>query len=469
MDKLGEVRGWLRQHLPALVAEYDVPAAAVAVLAGDEVTEHAAGILNTATGVAASTDSVFQLASITKVWTATLVMQLVDEGMLDLDRPVRQYLPGFRVGDEAASAAVTTRQLLSHTAGFDAEPFIEGPDGDGAIGWFVDQYLPGVEQLFGPGEGFSYSNAGFTLLGRIVEILRAKPYRQVIREHLIEPLGLAHAAVRPDEAIRFRTSVGHQAAGPGAGQRPAARWALPYTNEPSGAMLAMSAGDLLQFARMQLRGGLAPDGARLVSVPSIRAMRQPQVEVPPLGPVAVQWGLGLHIEQHPHGQVIGHDGKNLGQHAMLRLVPDKQSAFVLFCNGGGVSGLFHTIAGYLLDELTGIHLPPPLTPPTEPRPVDTARYLGRYQAAEGTITVTASGPGEPATELLLSSEPGPATADILGATPLRHRLVRHHDDTFVTADPGPSSDPHRSFAFVGDDGHGRAAFVHHMRALPRSR
>lgn len=70
-------------------------------------------MLNRATGVEVTTDSLFQIGSITKVWTASLLMQLVDEGLLDLDAPVRRYLPGFRVADEGASARMTVRHLLS--------------------------------------------------------------------------------------------------------------------------------------------------------------------------------------------------------------------------------------------------------------------------------------------------------------------------------------------------------------------
>lgn len=465
MNKLGEVRGWLHERFPGLVAECDVPGAAVAVLAGDEIAEHATGVLNTATGVVVTVDSLFQLASITKAWTATLVMQLVDEGKLDLDRPVREYLPGFRVADQDAGATITPRHLLSHTAGFDAEPFTESTHGDGAIGWFVDQHLPGIGQLFRPGEGFSYSNPGFTLLGRIVEVLRDKPYRQVLREYLIDPLGLQHAATRADEAIRFRASVGHQAAPSATGQRPATRWPLPYSNEPAGAMLAMSARDLLTFARMHLRGGLAQDGTRLVTTSSIQAMRDAQVELPPLWPLRVHWGLGLRIEHHRHGQVIGHDGGNIGQYALLRFVPDREAAFVLFCNGGDAGRLFRTAAVYLLHELADIDPPPPLAPPAQPRRVNSNRYVGRYQAAEGTCTVTASATNEPAAELWLTLQPGPSATEIFGATPTQHRIVCYKDDTFVAADP--DGDEHQTFAFLGDNGHNLAAFIHHGRAIPR--
>jgi CubicO group peptidase (beta-lactamase class C family) len=194
---VGGVRAWLVERFAGLVAEHDVPGAAVAVLVGDDIAEAASGVLNTATGVAATTNSVFQLASVTKLWTATLVMQLVDEGLLDLDRPVRAYLPRFRMADEHASATVTPLQLLSHTAGFDADVVTETTNGDDAIARFVDDYLPTVGQLFAPGEHYSYNNSGYSLLGRIVEVLRGKPYRQVLREHLLDHLACATSRPGP--------------------------------------------------------------------------------------------------------------------------------------------------------------------------------------------------------------------------------------------------------------------------------
>src|SRR4051794_6401925 len=192
MTNLDDVRDWLAQQLPELIAKHDVPGAAVAVLAGGEVIDSAAGVLSRATGVEATTDTVFQIGSITKVWTTTLVMQLVDEGKLDLDRPIRSYLPEFVIADEAAAAVITTRQLLSHTAGFEGDIFNETGKGDDAVEKFVAT-LATTTQLFPPGEMFSYNNAGFAVLGRLVEVLRGTPYDAALREHLFTPLGLVHA------------------------------------------------------------------------------------------------------------------------------------------------------------------------------------------------------------------------------------------------------------------------------------
>ena len=165
-------------------------------------------------------------------------MQLVDEGKLDLDAPVRTYLPDFKIEDEAAAAEITTRQLLSHTAGFEGDIFTDTGVGDDCVEKYLG-VLDEVPQLFAPGEQFSYNNAGFCVLGRLVEVLREKTYDACLREHLFAPLGLTHAAASPYEAIMFRAAVGHIEHAPGAGYQPAPVWALARSNSPAGSMLAM--------------------------------------------------------------------------------------------------------------------------------------------------------------------------------------------------------------------------------------
>src|SRR4051794_14914607 len=174
--------GW---SLSELIAKHDVPGAQVAVLADGRIEDEPAGVLSRHTGVEVTTDSVFKIGSITKIWTATLVQQLVDEGVLDLDRPVRDYLP--------FTEALTARQLLTHTSGMDANHFNATGRNDDAIEKFVDS-LADADHLFPPGTVFSYSNSGFVVLGRLVEVLRGKRFHDVLREHIATPLGLRTVA-----------------------------------------------------------------------------------------------------------------------------------------------------------------------------------------------------------------------------------------------------------------------------------
>src|SRR3954462_15781535 len=175
MSKLSEVQEWLDETLPQLLEKDNVPGAAWGVLQGDQVGDGAAGLLHKGTGVEATADSVFQIGSITKLWTSTLVMQLVDEGKVDLDEPVRTYLPEFRIADEDAAARITPRMLLSHSAGFEGDIFTDTGVGDDCVQKYLG-VLHDVPQLFPSGEQFSYNNAGFCVLGRLVEVMRDKTY-----------------------------------------------------------------------------------------------------------------------------------------------------------------------------------------------------------------------------------------------------------------------------------------------------
>src|SRR6266545_4396953 len=123
----------LQTRLDEAARRHDVPGAVVAVGYESELAEAATGVVNRNTGVATTPESVFQIGSVTKVWTTALVMQLVDEGLVELDQPVRRYLPGFAVVDPEATETVTVRQLLSHTGGFDGDLFEDtGRGGGGA-------------------------------------------------------------------------------------------------------------------------------------------------------------------------------------------------------------------------------------------------------------------------------------------------------------------------------------------------
>ena len=460
MTKLDEVAAWIHEHLPALVAGHGVPAAAVAVSVGDEVVDGVAGLLSTATGVEATPDSLFQIGSITKVWTATLVMQLVEEGRLGLDDPVRRYLPDLRLADDTAAATLTVRQLLAHTAGFEGDVFTDTGRGDDALERYVAQ-LADVPQLFPPGDQFSYNNAGYCLLGRLVEVLRGKPFDDCVTEHLVVPLGLTHAANGPYEAILHRVAVGHLRPAPDADEVPAPVWAMARSNAPAGSMLSMRARDLLAFARMHLDGGRAPDGTRVLTEGTVAAMQQRQVELPDLRVMGDAWGLGWELFDGLGTPVIGHDGNTIGQASFLRVLPERGVAVVLLTNGGDPYGLFRDLVGHVLRELAGVELRPLPAPPADPPPVDATRYAGTYSSRVADLVVSQDDDGR----IWLEMRPKDLALD-LGEQPERSELVSFAPDTLIPVQA--QSGLHVPFAFLGDDGAGHARFVHIGRAVPRA-
>ncbi|BCJ28848.1 serine hydrolase domain-containing protein [Actinocatenispora sera] len=458
MSQLSEVGGWVEERLPKLLADNGVPAAAVAIMAGDEIVDTASGVLSKATGVEATTDSVFQVGSITKLWTSTLIMQLVDEGRLELDATVRSYLPEFRIADEDAAAAITVRQLLCHVAGFEGDIFTDTGRGDDCVEKYVAT-LADVPQLFAPGEMFSYNNAGFCVLGRVVEVLRGKPYEQCLREQLITPLGLTHTAHGPHEAIMYRAAVGHIPPAPDADPVPAPVWALAPSNAPAGSMLTMRARDLLGFARMHLSDGAGPDGTSVLSAASARAMRARQVELPELGLMGDAWGLGFELFDFPGGPVIGHDGGTIGQNAFLRIVPDRNVAVSLLTNGGNPMPLYTELVGTVLRELAGVELPAMPVPADEPPAVDASRYLGTYSSSVADQVVSQDDEGR----IWLERTPKGIFVE-LGEPVTKLELVSWRGDTMLPREPEHGL--HTPHAFVGA-GAGPARYLHTGRADPR--
>lgn len=455
MSKLDEIGAWLRHRLTDLLAENRVPGAAVAVRAGDETVDAAAGVLSTATGVEATVDSLFQIGSITKVLTATLAMQLVDEAELDLDAPVRTYLPEFRIADERAAERITVRQLMCHVAGFEGDIFTDTGKGDDCIEKYLG-VLHEVPQLFEPGEMFSYNNAAYCVLGRVIEVVRGEPFDACMRTHLFMPLGLTHAANDPYEAIIHRTAVGHIERTPGGRLGPAPVWALARSNAPAGSMLAMRPRDLLVFARMHLAGGLGPDGGSVLSPASVRAMQQPQVGLPDIDQ-GTAWGLGWELFDLPGGRVFGHDGNTIGQSAFLRVVPGSDVAVAIVTNGGSPRRVYTEIAGRVLRELGGVEptgrpVPDPAAPP-----LDASRYAGTYTSSTCETTVSQDEEGR----LWLERVSTGITAELDDA-PYRTELVAWRGDALLPVEP--ERGVRAPLAFVGDDGKGHAMYLHNGRA-----
>ncbi|MGW4034180.1 serine hydrolase domain-containing protein [Streptomyces sp. NPDC004838] len=448
----------LQRRLRELAERHRIPGVSIAVQHGDEITEAAAGVLDLEFGYPVTTDSVFQTGSVTKVWTATLIMQLIDEGLLGLDTPVAELLPGFRVTDPHASKTVTVRQLLCHTGGFEGDIFTDHGPGDDAVERFVAA-LPGpARQLFPAGGMFSYCNSGYVVLGRIVEVLTGLTWEAALHERIASPLGMTHTTTMPGRSIRHRVAMGH-VPGPDGEPVKAPFWEMPRSNAPAGATLTLTARDQLRFARLHLDNGLAPNGTRLLSQASAAAMRTPQVDVPGPGRLGEHWGLGWEIFDWEGGPVIGHDGGTIGQVSLLRVVPGKDVAVAILTNGGAFFGL-HELLTDLLAELAQVTVPPLHTPPTVPPAVDPRYFTGRYESVTQRAEVTEAEEGLKVVMWAL----GPS-AELHGTEPLASSTMVPLDaHTLIGTELEGGHHPTVNFLGDGD----RAGFLHASRAIPRA-
>lgn len=463
MGQIEEVRRRLEQDLPRLAAAHAVPGVSVAVLVDGQVVEGTAGVVNLRTGVEVTPDSLFMIQSITKVWTATLVMQLVDDGLIELDAPVRAYLPGFRTADELAGGQITVRHLLTHTGGFEGDIWAATTAGEDALQRFVDDFVSRAPQHARPGELFSYCSAGYGVLGRLVEVLRKTSYATALRQHLAEPLGIEELAFSADEALAFRAAIGHAPLSPHSAPQPLKVWAvMPPSNPSAGNQLAMSARALIAFAGMHLADGLAPDGTRLLSPESARAMRQREVDHP--AAMGGMQGLGWMLSARRG--LVEHGGDTIGVAALLQMVPERGVGIAMLTNGGAAGPVVKNLLDPLLNDLAEIEpAPAPPTPAVGGRLPAPQRYLGRYQTRptsyevtleEGRLGLTVSERNEALTMARLAGVPTDSQC---------YELRRIGGDVFALIDSSGATVGVREF--LGTDASGRARFLHTGRAAPR--
>ncbi|MFY1690282.1 serine hydrolase [Plantactinospora sp. WMMB782] len=384
--------GYWQRRLAQLAERYAVPGAQLGILRlatepgdEDEQVEVCAGVLDTASGRPVTPRALFQIGSVTKVWTATVVMQLVDEGRLDLDAPVADVLPGLRLADPEVAARVTARHLLTHTSGIDGDVFTDTGRGDDCLRRYVD-LLAEQTQNHPLGATWSYCNAGYTVLGRIIEEITGQSWDEAMRERLYTPLGLAATATLPEDVLLHPAAAGHVEHD---GEVvPAPVWHLPRSIGPAG-MVSANAADVLAFARLHLTGGLGPDGQRVLAAGSVAAMADRHAELPDKLSLGDSWGLGWIRFGWDGHRLLGHDGNTIGQAAFLRVLPEQGLAVTLLTNKESARDLYQDLFAELFAELAGVRMPEPVTPPAEPVPADITPYVGTYERASVRIEVLA--------------------------------------------------------------------------------
>ena len=383
----------LEQKLAELIETHHVPGAQLAVLDGDEITEVAAGVLSIRTGSPVTADALFLPGSIGKLYTATLVLMLVDEGRIDLDEPVKTYLPDFEVRDAHARDTVTVRDLLRHTSGFDGDVFIDTGRGDDALPRYLEE-IRDLPQIAEPGSIWSYSNSGYSILGRLVEVVAGTVFETALKERLLGPLGLQHSVVFPEEVIPHPNAVGHE---PDPEHPESLRvsdpWGLYRSCGPMGASLVASAGDVIRFALLHLDGGVAADGTRLLSEEIVAAAQEPQISLVDDTVLGEAWGLGWILDHFGDVAVIGHDGNSLGQNAFMRVAPEHRFGFCLQTNVESALSMYRELAAWLFERRLGV------TPRQDPAPLDSAvvadpeRYVGTYRREGLEFTIGAAEDG----------------------------------------------------------------------------
>ena len=441
----------IKSRLDELTRAYGVPGASLAVWHDGELSEAASGVVNLETQVPATPDALFQIGSITKLYTAVLCLQLVEEGKLALDLPIRTWLPDFRVADPEVSAKLTPRHLLSHTSGIEGDMFRDAGRGEDRIARLVSM-LDALPQLHPMGAMFSYCNLGFVIAGRLIEVAGGEIWDKAIRRRIAKPLDTPSFSTLPEQAMRYLTAIGHLGAPGNLFVTPVAY--LAQSNAPVGTTPMARARDVIAFARMLMAKGVAPNGTRVLSEECVREMHEMNVVCPrhmnidAVGLATFLWdwdGDGRY-------ESFGHDGSTVGQAAWLRYHPESGTAVALLTNGGDGKGLAHDLIGDIFRSQARL-LPGEPPAPTPGFAFDPAFYEGRYANIMETIEVTANNG-----KLVATTTPSPDFAVISGGGAKRVELAAVDAELFVGTAPGMSLPA--TWHFLERDTQGRPAYLH---------
>ncbi len=375
-----EVVSELTELVNSVMKLSQAPGLALGLFAPGEEVVHGFGITSIENPLPVDAKTVFVAASITKTCVATTVICLVERGRLDLDEPVRTYLPDLRLADERVAATVTLRHLLTHRAGWVGDEFEETDFGQGddalarAIATFGNR-----PQILPLGSLWSYNNSGFWLAGRVIEIVTGKSLESAITGIIFQPLGMTNSFFFEADAITRRCAVGHVVGE--TGELVVARpWSTPRASHAAGGMLTTIA-DLMTYARFHLGDGRAADGMRVMSTEALHSMRVPLF--PGAGP---EWaGLGWVVRELAGQRVLSHGGDWNGQQALLTLVPDLGVALGTLANSGLARTANNEITTWALRRYLG-------AADAEPVPIEATDdrldgLVGRYALPGTTIEI----------------------------------------------------------------------------------
>ena len=373
------------EQIAALVtqkmAEYNVPGVALGVAKNGATQLRGFGVTNVDDPQPITPETIFPIASISKTVTATAIMRLVEQGQIDLEAPVRTYLPDFAVQDPVASREVAIWHLLTHTPGWEGQLTTQDR-GSETLAFFAAS-MTDLPQLAPPGAAWSYNNAGFTLAGRVIEAVTKRPIQDAIRTLVFEPVGLTHAFTRLEDVVTHRFSVAHRTQnGKPVVMRPYSR-----SSSVTAGGVSMSLADLVSYGKFHLGDGTGANGQKVLTRASLEKMRTPRLRKQGTDE---DMGLGWHLRRVGGITTAAHGG-TLGHCLLLELVPERNVVLVILTNHSEGWRLIQDVERAALKILENASLDPAQaighrgvneTMPDAPllaRQPDPAPYAGTYR------------------------------------------------------------------------------------------
>ncbi len=290
-----------------------------------------------------TSETLFHMASVTKPFVATAVMQLWEQGKVDLDAPISRYVPYFRIDDPRA-AKITVRQMLTHSSGMpDVEDYEwnRPQTDDGALERYVRSLATmKLKLLFEPGTRFAYSNMAYEVLGDLIAKVSGVTFEEYVAAHILNQLGMTSSTLLLSKANPSLLAQGytHPRGGDAATIKPVTAYPFNRAHSPSSDLMS----NVIEMSRWAManlnRGEL--DGKRILKTSTYDLMWKPALEIEfcrdaahqdcrkPGGSVGISWFIG----DHRGHTSISHSGGDDGFVSYLLLVPDTEMALVLMCN-----------------------------------------------------------------------------------------------------------------------------------------
>ena len=308
--------------------ENNLPGFVLSIVVDDKpVYAQGFGLAEIGTDRAMTTDLLLPAASLSKQFTAMAIMQLVEQGKIDLDAPLTDYLPYFKL-DDSRYTEMTVRQVLAHISGMpqisqQVYGYDMGDPGPGALEEYV-RALATAQMDADPGAEWSYSNIGFNVLGHIVATVSGETYEDYIQNHILTRLGMDSSTMMLEEMDFGSFATGHYVDATGEVRKVASR---PYTRVYAPAAgLASNVDDLMRWA-MALNNGGELDGARVLEEASLEQMWEPQATLD-WGGLLEDYGLAWFLAEPDGHRVVWHIGSNPGYVTAVFLAPDDGIAVV---------------------------------------------------------------------------------------------------------------------------------------------
>lgn len=402
------------ERVPDAMKRLNVPGVAVGIYCEGREFGAGFGVTSTRNPLPVNEQTLFQIGSNTKTFVATIAMRLVEAGQLDLDAPIRKYLPDFRMRDPDVAARVTMRHLMTHTGGWLGDYFLDTGDGDDALERYVST-LAEMQQLTPLGTIWSYNNSAFSIAGHVIAKVTGKTFEAALKDLVLDPLGLRRSFIFPKDVMTHRFAVGHATVNDQT--YVLSPWVLARSNWPAGGITA-SVMDLIRYGRFHLGDGRNASGEQILSRDSLTSMQTTICK----GELDFTQGLSWRLSEGGGGKAVFHGGGTLGQISAFSLRIERDCAIAIFTNSNMGGALILDATKEPMAEFLGYREPDPQPLPMSPEQL--AEYAGRYVGQLGDVILSVkendlivqseSKGGFPTTTSPPTPNPPPARASFIG-------------------------------------------------------